>query len=287
MVIRDLKETRVELNCWFDKEDAMWKQRARLNWFQKGDRNTRFFHARASKRFQKNLIEGVFDAEDVWQVDQSEIEKVFIEYYSDLFTSSEPLDFIDILEAVQPKVTQSMNSMLVKEFQAGEVHKALKQMYPLKAPGPDGMPPFFFQKFWSTVGGVVTKTVLDLLNLGITPPKFNETHIVLVPKTNSPKRVTEYRPISLCNVIYKLASKTLANRLKKILPSVISDTQSAFVNGRLITDNALVAFETMHQINLKKSGAKREMTLKLDMSKAYDRIEWACLEKIMEKLGFH
>ena len=87
-VIRDLRETRVELNCWLDKEDAMWKQRARLNWFQEGDRNTRFFHAQASVRFQKNLIEGVFDVEDVWQVDQGEIEKAFIEYYFDLFTSS-------------------------------------------------------------------------------------------------------------------------------------------------------------------------------------------------------
>ena len=122
------------------------------------------------------------------------------------------------MEAMQPKVTHSMNSMLVREFQAGEVHKASKHMYPLKAIGPDGVPPFFFQKFWSTVGGVVTKTVLDFLNLGITSPKFNETYIVLVPKTNSPKRVTEFRPISLCNVIYKLASKTLANRFKKSSP---------------------------------------------------------------------
>ena len=160
-------------------------------------------------------------------------------------------------------------------------------MYPLKAPSLDGMPPPFFQKFWSTVGGVVTKTILDFLNLGITPTKFNETHIVLVPKTESPKRVTEYRPINLCNVIYKLASKTLANRLKKILPSIINDTQSAFVKGRLITDNGLVAFEAMHQINLKKSGTIGEMALKLDMSKAYDMVEWACLEKIIEKLGFH
>ena len=98
-------------------------------------------------------------------------------------------------------------------------------MYPLKAPSPDGMPPLFFQKIWSTVGDVVTKTILDFLNLSITPPKFNETHIVLVPKTNSPKRVTEFRPIGLTNVIYKLASKTLANRLKKILPSIINDSE--------------------------------------------------------------
>ena len=286
-VIRDLREMRVELNCWLDKEDAMWKQRARLNWFQEGDRNTRFFHARASSRFQKNLIEGIFYANEVWQVDHEEIEKVFIEYYLDLFTSSEPSEFAEIVEAVQPKVTQSMNAMLIREFHASEVHKALKQMYPLKAPGPDGMPPLFFQKFWPTVGGLVTKIVLDFLNLGTTPPKFNETHIVLIPKIKSPKRVTEFRPISLCNVIYKLASKTLANRLKKIIPAIISDTQSAFVNGRLITDNVLVAFETMHHINLKKTGTTGGMALKLDLSKAYDRVEWACLDKIMEKLGFH
>ena len=272
-VIKDLRDTRVELNCWLDKENAMWKQRARLNRFQEGDRNTHFFHAKASARFQKNLNEGVLDVEDVRQVDQGEIEKVFIDYYSELFTSSTPSDFTEILETIQPRMTQSMNSMLVKEFQAGEVHKALKHIYPLKALGLDGMPPLFFQKFWSTIGDVVTKTILDFLNLGITSPKFFETHIVLVPKTKSPKRVTKYKPISLCNVIYKLASKTLANRLKKILPSIISDTQSAFVNGRLITDNVLVAFEAMHQINLKKSGTKGEMALKLDMSKTYDRVE--------------
>ena len=159
-------------------------------------------------------------------------------------------------------------------------------MYPLKAPGPDGMPPLFYQNFWPLIGNVVTKTVLDFLNSGIIPPNFNETHTVLVPKIEEPKRVTDYRPISLCNVVYKLASKAIANRLKKIFPIIISDTQSAFMHGRLIIDNVLVAFETMHHINMKNGGKKGEMALKLDMSKAYDRVEWGCLDKIMEKLGF-
>jgi len=159
-------------------------------------------------------------------------------------------------------------------------------MYPLKAPGLDGMPPLFFQHFWPLIGNVVTKIVLDFLNFGILPLNFNETHIVLAPKIKEPKRVTNYRLISLCNVVYKLASKAIANRLKKILPSIINDTQSAFVHGRLITDNVLVTFETMHHINMKKDGKKGEMTLKLDISKAYDRVEWGCLDKIMEKLGF-
>ena len=129
---------------------------------------------------------------------------------------------------------------------------ALKQMYPLKAPGPDGMPPLFFQHFWSTSRAVVTKKVLDFLNFGISPPNFNEAHITLVPEIKKPKKITDYRPISLCNVVYKIASKAIANRLKRFLPSIISDTQSAFVHGRLITDNVLVTFETMHHISQKK-----------------------------------
>lgn len=81
------------------------------------------------------------------------------------------------------------------------------------------------------------------------PPKLNDTHICLIPKTKNPHKVTEYRPISLCNVIYRILAKVLANRLKKILPGVVSNSQSAFVPRRLITDNVLVAFETMHHIN--------------------------------------
>ena len=128
--------------------------------------------------------------------------------------------------------------------------------------------------------------VLDFLNQGISSPNFNETHIVLIPKVKEPKRVTNYKPISLCNVVYKIVSKVMANRLKKILPSIISETQSAFMHDRLITDNVLVAFESMHHISNNKIGKVGEMMLKLDMSKAYDKVEWGCLEKIMEKLGF-
>ena len=97
-------------------------------------------------------------------------------------------------------------------------------MHPLKAPGLDGMTPLFFQHFWLICGEVVTTTVLDFLNHGVSPLDFNKTHIVLIPKVKTPKKVTDYRPISLCNVVYKIASKTITNRLKKIVPSIISDT---------------------------------------------------------------
>ena len=96
-------------------------------------------------------------------------------------------------------------------------------MHPMKAPGLDGMPPIFYQHFWSNVNSIVIKTVLDFLNNGVTPPKFHETHIVLIPKMKNLEIVTDYRLISLCNVAYKLASKAMANHLKLVLQDIICE----------------------------------------------------------------
>ena len=95
--------------------------------------------------------------------------------------------------------------------------------------------------------------------------------------------MADFRPISLCNEIYKIISKVLANRLKLILPQLISPTQSAFVPRHLITDNVLVSYETLHAMHIRKKGA---LALKLDVSKAYDRVEWGFLKGMMVKLGF-
>jgi hypothetical protein len=156
----------------------------------------------------------------------------------------------------------------------------------MKALGPDGMPSAFFKNFWDVVGEKVKKEVKDVLKGGPMPAGWNDTTISLIPKVKEPDKVTDLRPISLCNVLYKVVSKVLANRLKKVLPELISPTQSAFVPGRMISDNVLIAYEITHYLLNKNEGDCGYAALKLDMSKAYDRVKWSFSHKMMERMGF-
>ena len=219
-------------------------------------------------------------------MDESEIANILVEHYQSLFTSSSP-NLIEVaLEATNMAVTHEMNQELIAPFRRDEVDMALHQMDPLKASGPDEMPPLFFQKFWPTIGDEVAKAVLFYLNTGSIPPSINRTFITLIPKEKSPVRVSNYRPIALCNILYKLISKVLANKLKKILHYVISESQSAFQSSKAITDNILVAFQTLHHMKAQKYKKIGFMAMKLDMSMAYDCVEWEYLARIMEKMGF-
>nr|XP_023919081.1 uncharacterized protein LOC112030645 [Quercus suber] len=226
------------------------------------------------------------DENNTWRVESEEINLVLVNYYRELFSSSRPNPQWPQLEHIPLMITEEMNSALTGTFTALEVKEALKQMAPLKAPGPDGMPPLFFQHFWGVVEDDVTNSVLSWLNSGTIPHPLNHTFITLIPKIQNPVNVSDYRPISLCNVLYKIFSKVLANRLKRILPSIISEHQSAFTKNRLISDNILVAYESLHYMNNMRTGKTGYMAVKLDMSKAYDRVEWVYLENVMRKLGF-
>ena len=174
-----------------------------------------------------------------------------------------------------------MQDMLSRVFTADEIKEAVFQMGPTKALGPDGMNALFYQKFWHIVGNDVMNAVLEFLNNGVMLPNLNHPNIVLIPKVKNPEKMSEYRLISLCNVVYKIISKVLANRLKQVLPDIISPTQSAFVLGRLIIDNVIVAYEALHSMHIRKKGKTGSLALKLDVSKAYDRVEWLFLQGVM------
>jgi hypothetical protein len=282
----EIKQLKGEIDYILEQEDVRWKQRAKQSWFQYGDRNTPYFHAWATHRKKISHIRKIIDEDGkVWKKDK-DVGQVFTRFYQGLFTSTGTIGVETCLEGLERRVTAAMNDTLLKTFTPTEVEAALAQMGPLKSPGPDGFSASFYQKSWGTVRNEVCHAALDFLNHGNVVPSINDTYIALIPKKKNPSFAAEFRPISLCNVLYKLIAKVLANRMKKVLPSVISPSQSAFVPGMLITDNILVAFEALHTMDTRMTGKKGYMTVKLDMSKAYDRVEWNFLEAIMVKIGF-
>ncbi|CAN0921130.1 Transposon TX1 uncharacterized 149 kDa protein [Linum grandiflorum] len=155
-----------------------------------------------------------------------------------------------------------------------------------KAPEPDGLNPGFYQHFWHLIGDDIVRAATRWLEAGLLPTEIQETNIILLPKVDEPKGMKDMRPISPCSVLYRLIAKVLANRLRRVLPKLISEEQSAFVAGRSIIDNVMVAFETIHSMRRRQTGKWGEMAVKIDISKAYDRVEWNYLEAVLCKMGF-
>ena len=219
-----------------------------------GDRNTKYFHSKSLDRKKKNIIYGILDKNGNWCDSIKSIANVAISYFEKLYTTFHPSRISEVTRAIPARVMPEMNQILINQFTKEEVETTLKQIHLTKALGPNGMSVIFFQKYWDVIGTDVTSMVLNVLNCNMSIIEINKTNITLVPKTNSPSKMTEYRPISLSNVAYKLISKVLANRLKAILPHIITENQSAFLSKRLTMDNVLVAFELMHYLEHKKDG---------------------------------
>lgn len=161
-----IKQLQSEIELMLEHEDTKWKQRAKQNWYQQGDRNTHFFHAWASHRRKINTIRRICDDEGrEWQKPE-DISKAFVQFYQKLFSSGGTSDIDLCLEGMEARVTDHMNARLLSRFEAAEVDFALSQMGPLKYPGLDGFAACFYQKSWPTVREEVCRSVLAFLNEG-------------------------------------------------------------------------------------------------------------------------
>jgi hypothetical protein len=256
-----------------------------MHWLKEGDLNTKFFHMSATTRQKKKKIVKIVNEANVEVKSQPEICETARNYFEHLFqaniTAHDP-----ILSIITPKITEEDNGRLVAPITKEELKAALFQMHPHKAPGPDGFNPVFYQHFWDMCGNDIFASVKEWLDRGYFPSSLNETNICLIPKCDNPISMKDLRPISLCNVLYKMVSKLLANRLKGCLEKCVSEEQSAFVEGRSILDNALIAIEVIHALKRKTKGRKGSLALKIDISKAYDKVDWGFLRGMLERLGF-
>lgn len=176
-----------------------------------------------------------------WIENEEDIEIKAKDYFTTMFSSSTVSDLEVSLFHITRSLTAEMNESLTREVSVAEVKVAVFAIHPGKELGPDLMTTLFYQKFWHIIGPQVVEMIQQFLQTSILDPRSNEINICLIPKAERPRMMKEFRPISLCNVSYKIISKVLCQRIKKFLPCLVSETQSAFVVGRQIMDNIMLA----------------------------------------------
>ncbi|XP_075665500.1 uncharacterized protein LOC142635183 [Castanea sativa] len=181
----EINKLRKKTNELLDGEETWWSQRSHVQWLSEGDRNTKYFHNRASKHRRKNTITGLWNENEQWCEDRSSIADAAVSYFEDVYTLTSPSQIEEVAHLIPAKVTADMNESLIKDFTVEEVQTTLSQMHPTKAPGPDSMSAIFYQKYWKIVGADVTNVVLNVLNSDMSLADINKTNIALCVTTVS------------------------------------------------------------------------------------------------------
>lgn len=275
---------RRELDEILDREETLWYQKSRVDWLKNGDRNTTFFHLSTVVRQWRNKVTTIKNNEGLWLHNKEEVKNCVVNYFKRLFTEEGVEELHNIPQDVFPELAQRDWNYLSLPFTKSDIDTVVKEMGSLKAPGPDGFQALFYQKHWEVVAKNVYELVFQVLEGKGLPEELNETHIVLLPKVDNPELPSQFRPIGLCNVAYKIVTKVIINRIKPLLPMLISNTQASFVPGRQITDNIVIVQEVIHTMR-RKQGNKGLMAIKIDFEKAYDRLRWTFIRDTLLQMN--
>ena len=268
-----MKHLKQELEEALREEELYWRQRCREEWLRAGDSNTKYFHNCVKGRRIQNRVLMLLDDMGTENFSEGAKGNIAVEYFRELFSSSNPFDLDFLFRGFKGRVSDVMNASLTRPVSPEEIKCAAFSVKGSSAPGEDGLTGIFYQKFWHIVGPSLTVEISEFFRSAVLPDGWNHTQLSLLPKILNPAKMQDMRPISLCSVQYKIVSKILCNRLKVFLPSIISETQGAFVSGCLISDNIIIAHEMVHGLRTKDKIAEEWMAIKTDMSKAYDRVE--------------
>nr|KYP55936.1 Transposon TX1 uncharacterized [Cajanus cajan] len=241
----------------------------------------KFFHGMVNWRRKKNSLNGLF-VDGRWMDDPKQVKLQAKEFFHNIFMEQHwerPL-----LKGVQFKqISDREKCQLTEAIGIEEIKMAVWDCGSSKSPGPDGFNFKFIKPFWETLKGDIVRMVKEFHANGKLPKGTNSTFITLIPKVDDPQSLDDYRPISLVGCLYKILAKILANRLKKVLPSIIDDRQSAFLEGRNLLQSVVIANETLYEVKKEK---KSYIFFKVDYEKAYDSVNWEFLLYMLKRLGF-
>lgn len=226
------QEEKKKLTETYAQQEVFWRQRSKQLWLREGDQNSKFFHTATKNRRRMNQINFLYDSQGNKVEWGSGLESTVENYFSNLFTCSD-IVWDQVVSSISRRVSIIQNNTILAEVQENKVKAALFSMDPDKSPAPDGMTPGFYQRCWNIVKVEVVSLVRQFFQTRLVDSHLHATNIALISKKTNPQFMTDIRPISLCNVLYKLISKVLANILKRVVDTIISESQSALYQDGL------------------------------------------------------
>ncbi|XP_056841874.1 uncharacterized protein LOC130495007 [Raphanus sativus] len=268
-------------------EECYFMQKSRITWLREGDFNTTYFHRVCQVRASFNAIRSFLLASGVVITDPLAMSAHAISHFQAVLGPEtlqtlwfSPSAWFHSLTSITCTHQQRSSILLMPTVE--EITKLMFSLNPNKAPGPDGLTSGFFKASWSLLGVECVTSIQTFFNSGFLPKATNSTILSLVPKFTGASKVSDYRPISCLNTLYKVISRLLVRRLKPILQNLILPNQTAFVEGRLLVENTVLASELVNGYH-KNRGSKR-ITIKVDIAKAFDTLSWDFLFAALESL---
>ena len=259
----------------------MWRQKSREIWLKEGDRNTKFFHKMVLSHRKHSEMTGL-KIDGVCHKEGQDLQQGIVNAFQSLLI--DPRDWRANVEGLTfSKLEDQEAARLEKPFVEEEVFVSLHELNGEKATGPNGYTIAFWQCNWETVKGEVMTIFKDFFVFGKFVKSLNSTFIVMVPKKEGAGDFKDFRPISLVGSLYKLIAKVLANRLKKVMNQLVNKAQNAFVEGKQILDASLIANEVIDSLTRRK---EKRILCKLDIEKAYDKLNWKFLLTVLREIGF-
>jgi hypothetical protein len=263
-------------------KDALNFQKSRAKWLKKGDANSNYFHACVKNRGRQNSIKAL-RVSDGWIEGVDNIKAETVRFFTNHFSASAGVR--PLLNGIQfPLLSEAENALLIVPFSMEEIEAVVKDSDGNKSPGPDGFNFTFIKEFWGLMRGEFRIMFDQFYGNASLPKGILSYFLTLIPKVKNPEKLGDYRPISLLGCIYKLLSKVLAARLAKVMGSIISASQSAFLKGRQLVDGVLVLNEVVD--SARKTG-KECLIFKVDFEKAYDSVDWNFLVYMLHRFGFN
>ena len=257
--------------------------RSRARWLESGEKPTNFFCNLENRHFVSKRMKTLIIKNENETNNLQEIENEVLNFYSKLYQSNEhnikDVNISEILDETTPTLTETDSMSIEGKLTLEEAGKFLKNMKNNKSPGSSGFSVEFFKFFWKDLGIFLVNSI----NFGFENRELSSTQkegiITCIPKFNKCKKyIKNWRPISLLNVTYKIASGCIANRIKTVLPSLINLDQSGFMSNRFTGDNIRLMYDILH---FSKVENKRGLLLLIDFEKAFDSIAWSFINKTL------